>query len=45
VASTGDSGVPEARIAQLDEGAVVETDGWFVLNLATPVRADWPPET
>jgi uncharacterized cupin superfamily protein len=34
VASTGDSGVPEARIAQMDEGALVETEGWFVLNVA-----------
>jgi uncharacterized cupin superfamily protein len=24
--------VPEARIANTDEGAVVESDGWFVLN-------------
>ena len=28
------SPVPEARIVQTDEGAVVETDGWFVLNAA-----------
>jgi uncharacterized cupin superfamily protein len=27
-------GVPEARIAQTDDGAVVESEGWFVLNAA-----------
>ena len=30
--------VPEARIANTDEGAVVESDGWFVLNA---VEARW----
>ena len=30
--------VPEARVAETDEGAVVEGDGWFVLNGA---RARW----
>jgi hypothetical protein len=27
-------GVPEARIEQSDEGAVVASEGWFVLNAA-----------
>jgi uncharacterized cupin superfamily protein len=27
-------GVPEAKIVQTDDGAVVESDGWFVLNAA-----------
>jgi uncharacterized cupin superfamily protein len=27
-------GVPEARIAQTEHGAVVESEGWFVLNAA-----------
>jgi uncharacterized cupin superfamily protein len=27
-------GVPEARIAQTEQGAVVESEGWFVLNAA-----------
>jgi hypothetical protein len=27
-------GVPEAKIDQTDEGAVVASPGWFVLNMA-----------
>jgi uncharacterized cupin superfamily protein len=29
--------VPEARIGQVEHGAVVETDGWFILNTADAV--------